>query len=176
MVERARSDRAAFADIYHEFFTQIYKYTLYRVRDRGTAEDLTAQVFERAMRDFKRYDPRKARLGAWIFGMSRHLISDHFRRQKRHAWLPLRDQDDPVSEKIGPEEVAIQNDDHEQLLTAMEHLTERQRDILALKFSGHLTNRRIAELTNLNESHVAVIVYRALQRLRKELQEGEDDD
>jgi len=176
LVENARRNPAAFAGIYDQFFPQIFKYILYRVRDRQTAEDLTALAFERAIIDLPRYDPRKAPLGAWIFGIARHLVSDHFRERKRRPWLPLTDDVRPASEKAEPENAAIRGETRALLLAALERLTDRQRDLLALKFSGRLTNRRIAGLTGLKESHVAVLVFRALQRLRQELQEGDGNE
>ena len=59
-----------------------------------------------------------------------------------------------------------------ELLAVLAHLSERERDLLSLKFAAGLTNRRIAEITGLSDTNVGVIVYRALQHLRLILAAG----
>ena len=55
------------------------------------------------------------------------------------------------------------------MLTAIAGLSERERDVMGLKFGAQLTNRRIAALTGLSESNVGVIVYRAAGRIRQNI-------
>lgn len=54
-------------------------------------------------------------------------------------------------------------------MTALSHLTDRERNLIALKFSVGLTNRAISDISGLTQSNVAVILYRAMRRLRAEL-------
>jgi RNA polymerase sigma-70 factor (ECF subfamily) len=65
-----------------------------------------------------------------------------------------------------PETVVDMNDAKYQLLVALHQLSERERDLIALKFTSGLTNRRIAAMTNLSESNVGVILYRTMQKLK----------
>ena len=68
----------------------------------------------------------------------------------------------------------IRNAEERQLIAAISHLPDRQRDLLALKFSGRLNNREIAALTGLSEQNVAVILHRSIRILRQRLSdEGE---
>jgi DNA-directed RNA polymerase specialized sigma24 family protein len=69
----------------------------------------------------------------------------------------------------------IRNETRAELLAAVPRLEDRERDLIALKFAAGLTNRRIAEITGLSESNVGVILYRAVRRLRAELNAKEGD-
>lgn len=166
LVVRAQYEPVAFADIYDHYFPDVYKYVLYRVRDPQTADDLTAQTFERALRDLRDYDVKRGVFGAWLFGITRNVINQYFRRQKRFQWLPLDFLRSHQSSEPGPEESAAINETTVHLLDALAQLEDRERDLIALKFAAGLNNRQIAEITGLTPSNVGVILYRAVQRLR----------
>jgi RNA polymerase sigma factor (sigma-70 family) len=74
-----------------------------------------------------------------------------------------------ASDKPLPEQGAIHAETRAELLAALARLTDRERDLVALKFAAGLTNRRIAELSGLSANHVGVILYRAVRRLQAEL-------
>ncbi len=173
-VARAVAEPAAFATLYDYYFPRIYNYVRYRVIDAPTADDLTAQIFERALADLPSYRQDRAPFGAWLFGIARHVIGDHFRARRR--WLPFEALRQRASPDPPPEQVTAVNESHERLLNAVAALKDRDRDLIALKFGGDLTNREIARLTGLSESHVGVIVHRALRRLRVVLEEDQDHE
>jgi len=173
LVARATAEPAAFAAIYDHYFPRVYNYVRYRVRDAATADDVTAQVFERALVNIGKFHPERAPFAAWLFGIARNGVNDHFRAQKRRRWLSLDVLRDRASAEPRLEEIVVQNESRAELLAGMAHLSNRERDIIALKFGAGLTNRRIAALTRLSESNVGVILYRAVRRLRVELTDKE---
>jgi RNA polymerase sigma-70 factor (ECF subfamily) len=169
LVRQASVEPAAFAAIYDHYFPRIYNYVRYRVHDSPTADDLTADVFERVLRKISHYRPERAPFGAWVFAIARHAVSDYLRRQHRRQLVSL----DAILRRPSsqPElEIAAEVDDakHE-LLAALQTLNVRERDLIALKFTSGLTNRRIADMTKLSESNVGVILYRAMQKLKTRL-------
>ncbi len=166
LVARATAEPAAFAAIYDHYFPRVYNYVRYRVRDANTADDITAQVFERALVRIGSYRPERAPFGAWLFAIARNAVNDHLRAQRRRHWLSLEALRDRASTEPQPEEIAIHSETHTELLTAVARLSDRERDLIALKFAAGLTNRRIAALTSLSESNVGVILYRAIRKLR----------
>ena len=76
---------------------------------------------------------------------------------------------DWASAELQPEEVVIHDETRAELLASLARLSDRERDLIGLKFAAGLTNRRIAELTGLSQSNVGVILYRTVRRLRAEL-------
>lgn len=168
LVACATAEPAAFAAIYDHYFPRVYNY-VHRIGDAGVADDLTAQVFERALVNIGRYRPERAPFAAWLFAIARNAVSDYLRAQRWRRWLSLEVLRDRASRDPQPEEVAIHNETHAELLAAVARLSGRERDLLAFKFGAGLTNRHIAEITGLSESNVGVILYRAVRRLRAEL-------
>ncbi|MCG2770213.1 MAG: sigma-70 family RNA polymerase sigma factor [Anaerolineae bacterium] len=175
LVSRARVEPAAFAAVYDHYFPRVYNYVRYRVNDPATADDLTAQVFERVLARIRGYNPERAPFAAWLFAIARNAVSDHLRAHKRRRWLALDVLSGRFSAEPKPEEILVRKEGHAELLAAVARLSDRQRNLIGLKFGAGLTNRRIAELTGLSESNVGVILYRTMRRLRAEMSAEECD-
>ncbi len=175
LVARATVEPAAFAAVYDHYFPRVYNYIRYRVSDAETAGDLTARVFERVLAKIGRYNPERAPFAAWLFTIARNAVSDHLRARSRHRWLSLETLGDRLSAEPKPEQVVVDRESHTELLAAVARLSDRQRNLIGLKFGAGLTNRRIAKLTGLSESNVGVILYRTVRRLRAELSAEEKD-
>lgn len=173
LVARAVTDPIAFAALYDHYFPLVYKYILYRVSDAQIADDLVSQIFERMLTNLARYQPGQAPFGAWLFGIARHIVGDHYRTQKRRHWLSLEGFFDLPSNDPAPEEITLTNEQGDHLFRSVAKLGDRERDLIGLKFGGGLTNREIATMTRLSETNVGVILYRAMKRLRLELEKEE---
>ena len=173
LIARATAEPAAFAAIYDHYFPRVYNYVRYRVGDAAAADDVTARIFERALASIGRYRPLRAPFSAWLFAIARNAVIDHLRARKRRRWLSLDVLRNQASDKPPPEQVAIHTETRAELLAALACLSERDRDLIALKFAAGLTNRRIAEITGLSANNVGVILYRAVRRLRAELDHKE---
>lgn len=158
-----------FVAVYDEHVWGIYGFFAYRLRSRGEAEDLTQLTFERALKAWSRYDASRASVGTWLLAIARNLLIDHFRsdRSARNDSLDEVDiehhalQAPPQLPDLGLEPSL------ERALTA---LSDREREIIALRFGGDLSGPEIAELMNLNLANVQQILSRSLRRMRAELE------
>jgi RNA polymerase sigma-70 factor (ECF subfamily) len=175
LVTQASANAAAFAALYDHYFSRVYNYVRYRLQDADTADDITAQVFERALSSLGSYRPEKAPFSAWLFAIARNAINDYLRLQKRRRWLSLELLGNWSSSEPQPGDIVSDHELQDELLAAVARLGSRERDLIGLKFAGGLTNRRIAELTGLSENNVGIILYRAMQRLRTALKEWRDE-
>ena len=165
----------SFVVIYEAEFPRVYGYVRYCVRNRDTADDLTSQAFLKALEKLETFDPRRSEIGPWILGIARNLVRDHLRSGRRWKWLALDWLAERPSAEPSPEEAAAGNEERRQLLAAIGALPDRDRDVLGLKFAAGLTNQDIARVTGLGESHVGVIVYRAIRKLRARMGDEEAD-
>ncbi|MEW5868917.1 MAG: sigma-70 family RNA polymerase sigma factor [Chloroflexota bacterium] len=159
-------DAQQFMAWYDEYFGRVYNYACYRCGDSVTADDLVALTFERVLLHLEDYDARRGSFGAWLFKIARNVINNHLRGEARRAHLPLEYAGDQADQTVSPEDRLIQGETQTEMLLALAQLSERERDLLSLKFAGRLTNRRIAEVTGISETNVGVILYRAVRRLR----------
>ena len=157
--------------LFEQYAARVFNYFQYRCNDTATAQDLTMQVFERLLRSLPRYDEDRAPVAAWLFSIARHVATDWQRRQYLRKFIPWEDFSRRPSAEPGPEQITLESEERIRLHQALRQLSSRERDIVGLRFASGLTNRAIAEMTGLSESNVAVILFRALQKLRRSLSE-----
>lgn len=159
------TDAAAltFDALYRACADDVHAYAWSLLRDRTAAEDVTSLAFERAYRRRARFDPRRGSARAWLFAIVRNAALDELRRRRRTAALTF----DPAAE---PEPAAAVEDDPERRATvraALAALDPRERELVALKFHGGLTNAELGALLGVSESNAGTRVHRAVTKLRE---------
>ncbi len=174
-VEAAR-DPQAFGLLYDSLYSRIYNYIRYRCSDMASAEDLTAQTFERLLAAVKTYNPGRGPFEPYAFAVARNLVTSHYRRQALRAWLPWEAFQHRPDPRPQPEEAALLREGEAELLRALHELKPQQRDLLGLKYASGLANPEIAALTGLSQGNVAVILHRALEALRQRLAPASPSD
>jgi RNA polymerase sigma-70 factor (ECF subfamily) len=157
-MDRANSD---FARTYEEHVWRVYGFLAYRLRDREAAEDLTQLTFERALRAWSRFDPRRASVSTWLIAIARNLLIDHHRRDRSSRLEPIGEHVGPTV--AGPEERFTTSPE---LIEALAQLSDRDREVVALRFGGDLTGPEIAALLELSLANVQQILSRSLRKLR----------
>ena len=167
--EQAARQAQDIVQLYDAYFKRIYTYIRYRVNDAQAADDLTELVFETLLTHLGQFDPERGAFEPWLFAIVRNAVNQHFRRN-RLPWLNWeifanRPAADPL-----PEETVLRRETQDELLAAVARLDQRARDLVGLKFVARLTNRQIAAITGLKESHVGVILFRAIAQVRRDLQ------
>ena len=83
LVEAAQQDRAHFVQVYEEYFDLVYAYVARRTRSRDNAEDMTAEVFRKALENLSRFKWTGAPFGAWLLRIASNLIADRAKRAAR---------------------------------------------------------------------------------------------
>ena len=159
-----------FAQQYRAYLPRVLNYVRLRVGDEDLAQDLTARTFERALTRLHTLRDVNA-FGGWLFRIARNVVAGHYRRQKRQVPLDWAEElpalDDPAESALV----------HAEELQALRHelttLKEREQEIIRLRFVAGLTNRAIGKAMGLREGNVAVILYRALRKLRTRLEQAE---
>jgi RNA polymerase sigma-70 factor (ECF subfamily) len=156
-----------FTDLYREYLPRILNYVRLRVEDDDLAQDLTAVALERAVAA-QHTLRRRGAFGAWLFRIARNVVAGYYRG--RRPTVPLEYADDQPAADPGPPEALIRAEELAQLRAALTTLSEREQEILRLKFGGGLGNQEIAAVLRLRAGHVAVLLYRALHKLRDRLE------
>lgn len=165
LVSRALERTADFAPLYERYAMVIYGYCFNLTRDPEIANDLTAQVFIRAIERLHQYRPRAgANFRSWLFAIARNIVIDQWRRRRPmraiEEVMDIWRADDP-----GPEEIAVHRAQMNSVLDALDHLPERYRDIVRLRWAG-LTTAEISQTLGMSESAMKSAQTRAYRRLR----------
>ena len=166
LVDLTNDDTSAFAELYNYYFPRVYNYVHYRVADFHAADDLTSQIFEKLFSKFKYYQSEKATFSAWLFSIARNTITDYYRSQMRTDVSSFEITAELIDYEPDPSDIVTFNETQQHLQKALASLTQRERNIIALKFWSGSSNRDIARLAGISESNTAVILFRAMRRLR----------
>jgi RNA polymerase sigma-70 factor (ECF subfamily) len=154
-----------FSDAFDAHLRDVYTFFTYRLGSSGDAEDLTQATFERAFRSWGRYNPGRASVRTWLLAIARNLLIDHHRARRRGRERPIEDGLD----------VAAPEDRHDlgldpALAAALRCLSDREREVISLRFGGDLTGPEIAAVTRLSVANVHQLMSRGLRRLRADLE------
>jgi RNA polymerase sigma-70 factor, ECF subfamily len=158
------TDTETFAALYERTFPRVYAYVASLLRDRSAAEDVTAQAFERAFRRRATYRKRRGSHEAWLFGIARNAALDELRRRRRRARL----EGEPADTVSPPLDDAAEGALRRAVVReALAGLDGEERDLVALKFMGGLSNAEIARVLGLSESNAGTKLHRTLTKLRE---------
>lgn len=170
---RAVNDIQAFSELYEYYFPRVYNYIFTRVGERDTTDDLTSQVFEKMVSKIGTYNPEYGSFSTWLFRIAQNTMVDYYRKNKKNL-ISLVDQEKEIPSNDSPiEELMILDEDKKNLMNCLSSLSDRDRNIISLKFWSQLSNQEIAELVNESSNHVAVILYRAIKKLKILMMEQE---
>jgi RNA polymerase sigma-70 factor (ECF subfamily) len=161
-----RLDR--FERLYADHADRLFAFLAYRTGDRGLAEDLLADVFERVLRARRTFDPRKGSETTWLYSIALNRLRDARRRAEveRRALERYAAEPGPVQDDL--EDRLIER---ERVLRALDLVSENERELLALRFGADLTVPQVAEVIGQPLTTVEGRLYRALRRLRGVLEE-----
>ena len=155
-----------FEHLYRDTRDAVYAYAMGLLRDRAAAEEVTADVFERAFRARGQFERARGKARSWLFGIARNATLDELRRRKRTAAATA---DGEFEQLTTGEDEATVSDQRLAVRALVAGLPARDRELVALKFYAALTNREIAAVLGTSESNVGTRLNRAISALRKEL-------
>jgi RNA polymerase sigma factor (sigma-70 family) len=154
-----------FERLYEAEAQGLFGFLAYRTGDRALAEDLLADTFERALRSRKRYDRRRGPAKAWLYAIALNLLRDHARRAAAEGRAIERAGAGPSSSEAAEAAVG----DRDVVQRALVRLSPEEREAIALRFGAELTVPEMAEALREPLTTVEGRVYRALRKLRAEL-------
>lgn len=157
--------RPAFADVAAAELDAVYRYLLHLTRNPDLADDLTSATFERALREWGRFDPARGRPRVWLVEIGRRLALDHYRSSARRR---------AREERAAPPEahdggVGASRGLPAPLREALGRLSDNEREIVALRVILDVDTADVARILGISRSAVSTGLNRALTRLRTDL-------
>ena len=166
LIEAAQNDPSRFAELYEQNFNRVYAYVARRVRERAEIQDLTAQVFHQALANLGKFKWRGSPFAAWLYRIAANAIADRARQKTREA----NNQSDPVSGVTAATDLeAVER--RARLFGAVNKLPDDQRRVIVMRFADEQSIREIADELGRSEGAVKQLQFRALENLRKQLNE-----
>ncbi len=164
LVEAAQKNPAHFAELYELNFERVYAFIVSRVRDRDAAEDLTADVFHRALASLNRFEWRGAPFAAWLLRIAANSIVDRSKRVARE----VPSIDDPPDPGAEPDLEVIEH--RAQLFRLVDQLPADQRQVIFERFVEQKSIREVAQHLKRSEGAVKQLQFRALEKLREQME------
>ena len=168
LIEAAQHDPARFADLYELNFERVYAYIVKRVRDRADTEDLTAEVFQQALANLKRFEWRGIPFAAWLYRIAANLISD----RRQHSGREVADDSEIESAQASAGEIE-EVERRATLFRLVETLPPEQKRVVILRFVQEKSIKEVAREIRKTEGAVKQLQFRALSSLRARM-EGAD--
>jgi RNA polymerase sigma-70 factor (ECF subfamily) len=162
-------DQQAIGAIYDKYFSEIYRYVLYRIGDPTLAEDIASDVFVRLLEAVQSGRSPKTNLKGWLIGTASHVVTDHLRRKYRR---PEEEISDSMPDR-GPS-ITAEVDQREQnriVNDAYAQLTPEQQHVLALRFGQGYSLEETATFMKKNVNAIKALQFRALAALQREVGE-----
>jgi RNA polymerase sigma-70 factor (ECF subfamily) len=170
LVMAARQDPGKFGELYQLYVQRIYRYLYSRAGNTQEAEDLTAQTFLAALENLESFR-QDGCFPAWLFGIARNKVVDHYRRARKNIGLDEQAEDSPVTEPLAG---IIHSERAEALSALVRELPEGERELLRLRYLAEMSYRDIARALKKNEDAVKKSLYRLLERLQRQLEVSND--
>jgi RNA polymerase sigma-70 factor (ECF subfamily) len=175
LVRRAGTEKEAFGELYERHVRKIYNYIYYRTGNHDDAEDLTARVFQRALKHVANFQDQGVPFSAWLYRIAHNLVANWHRDRSRRPVIPLEDHMFVRGAGTHPEMQAIAIEEREMLLRAVQHLPPERQQLLILKFVERLSNAEIGAIMERTEGAIKSLYHRTLNALREEVRKIEEE-
>lgn len=170
--QRTGRKNEAFASLYHLYVNRVYGYLLTRLANVADAQDLTAQTFLVALQKISQYRGEGS-FSAWLLGIARHKMIDHYRTQR--PTVSLDHFDNLVLNAPSLDDVIGQQLRIERVIIALQSITPDRAEALVLNIFGGLKLREVAQVMGKSEAAVKMLVHRALKDLRLRLHHVDEE-
>ena len=167
LVEAAKKDPSRFADLYELNFSRVYAYIVRRVGDRDAAQDLTSDVFHKALAGIQSFEWRGVPFAGWLMRIAANMIVD----RSKHSGREISGQDDlPDLPDLKAQPKLEEADRCGLLFSMVEQLPADQRRVIGMRFAEEKSIREIATELGRSEGAVKQLQFRALQNLRARME------
>jgi RNA polymerase sigma-70 factor, ECF subfamily len=166
LVEAAKKDPSRFAELYELNFGRVYAYIARRVSDREAAQDLTSDVFHKALANLHTFEWRGVPFAGWLLRIAANMIADRSKRGTKE----ITGQDLPDLPDLDKRPKLEEADQSARLFGLVDQLPQDQRRVIGMRFAEEKSIREIAQALGRSEGAIKQLQFRALQNLRARME------
>ncbi len=167
--EASLGNEDAFGLLYENYVTRIFNYIYYRTGNVHDAEDLTARVFQRAMKHIPNYQDRGVPFSAWSYRIAHNLVANWHRDRSRKKELAITEKMVLPAKHEHPETTLMRTEKQDALLQIIRTLPSNRQQLLILKFVEGYSNAEIGKIMGRSEGAVKSLYHRTLLALRDQV-------
>ena len=165
----SQGDEEAFGLLYENYVDRIFNYIYYRTGNVHDAEDLTARVFQRAMKHIPNYQDRGVPFSAWLYRIAHNLVANWHRDRSRKKEIAITEMMSLPARNEHPETTLLRTEKQDALLRLIRTLPSDRQQLLILKFVEGYSNVEIGKIMNRSEGAVKSLYHRTLLALRDQV-------
>ncbi|MBA7505641.1 ECF RNA polymerase sigma factor SigW [subsurface metagenome] len=174
MVERAKNDTEAFGELYEQYYSKIFGHVLRRTASIEIAQDVTSEVFFKALKNLGQFRWRGAPFASWLYRIATHEIANYFRKNK-HRQSCLEEVSNLISISNPSAEAELLEAEaelkrHEEFLALHENISKlsvKYQEVITLRFFESKQVKEIGEILGKREGTIKSLLHRGLEKLRK---------
>ncbi len=164
-------DVQALGLIYDRYSPDIYSYIYHRVASPNAAEDLTSQTFMRMLEAVRKGNPWRTSFTGWLFRIAHNIVIDYYRRHDKQQYVNIEAMPYLASQQDTPDQIVHKRLHNQDLLAAINKLTEEQAQVVTLRFLEGYSIAEVAQIMDKTEGAIKALQYRAVRSLNRILTE-----
>ncbi|MBN2238355.1 MAG: RNA polymerase sigma factor [Dehalococcoidales bacterium] len=177
LVENSKTDPESFAKLYDYYYPQIFRYIQRRTGSIGTAQDITSEVFFKALNNIAKFRWRGIPFSAWLYRIANNEIANNTRKRK-HRLLNLEAISGSCDLASIPDDTSIEDElinaeaelnRYKEYLVVQENismLSRKYQEVIMLRFFENKSIKEIQEILGKREGTVKSLLHRGLQKLK----------
>lgn len=155
--------------LYRKYQREIYLYLYSLCKNREVAEDLLQETFLKAILSLS---DNHSNVRAWLYLVARNLYYNYSKKENRNIMLEEVEDSLLVDSANETLERLLTDERRRSLYKALQHLDERQREVLTLQYFGGLSQKEIAALLKMTPENIRILSYRGKKKLRVYMEEN----
>lgn len=175
LINAARTDPDAFGLLYERYVGRIYNYIYFRVGGAGDAEDLTAKVFFKALRNIGTYRHMGLPFSAWLYRIAHNLVANYHRDRSKMQEISIENLVvEDTSRSSAPEHLMETKQENAFLMGLVNDLSPQKRELIILKYVQKLSNEEIGQIFGKTEGAIKSLYHRTLVELKERAKQNKD--
>lgn len=165
VVKAKNYDPEAFGKLYELYVKKIYRYILFRVGNSHIAEDLTQNVFYKALNSIDGFKFKSVPFSSWLFTIAGNILKNYYRHKEVEKKYFFETKRDISISNINLPLIVEKEFKKKELIIAINRLNQEQRKVIIFKFISGLNNKEVSKIMKKSIGAVKALQYRALKNL-----------
>ena len=175
LINAAKTDPEAFGLLYERYVERIYNYIYFRVGGAGDAEDLTAKVFFKALRNIGGYRHMGLPFSAWLYRIAHNLVANYHRDRFKIQEISIENLIvEDTNRSSAPEHMMETKQENDFLMSLVNDLSSQKRELIILKYVQKLSNEEIGQIFGKTEGAIKSLYHRTLVELKERAKQNKD--